>query len=722
MKHLSSITSKFKKITSQSKPDTTAQPYNISTPSYNMPPRKWIIIPALCLLAILSCILIDASHNTETSDYRSKLLSSIDASDSFSEFQNDLFRYEVTANSVTTAYILHHPEQYNIPRLNPILSDFSSKNYTNDVKNETSKKTVSALSKKLSTFQKDTLKPNDQLTYDLLKKHLALNEAFCGYTYYETLLGKTTGAAANLPVTLSEYPLQNSENVETYLKLLKQVPDYFDNVIAYEDDRAKSGLATPVFLLKDTEKELSRFIKSLKSDDNCFVSTFLSRIRAIPSLSQKDRSNYISTNKYYVNQYIIPAYEKLYAYIKEKINLTTDKNEENTTTSSTKQSSTTEQDSTIIDAVPDSTITTMIKSLPDNENHSIRTSSNQNQLKSTYEPSSTASKQSLSKNSDELPEANTSYGLAAYPGGKEYYELLVKDTTGSYRPVQDLIHMTEQSLNQALSDVLYIATTNPDAYLYYCDHPVETGFHSPDGILEVLSLMIREDYPLLESTPAYRIKIVSDSLAEMVSPAFYMIPAIDDYQTNTIYINPLYTSEENGNLFTTLAHEGFPGHLYQTVYFNQTKPSPIRQILDYPGYVEGWATYVELNSFSFIDFPKYADTLPILYRSDTIINLALSSRIDLGVNYEGWTLSDTCKLFEDLGFNSYYAADIYSYVVEAPGNYLSYFIGCLEIEDLKTQYRNLKMENYSDLDFHKALLDIGPGDFDTIREYLLNTN
>ena len=127
---------------------------------------------------------------------------------------------------------------------------------------------------------------------------------------------------------------------------------------------------------------------------------------------------------------------------------------------------------------------------------------------------------------------------------------------------------------------------------------------------------------------------------------------------------------------------------------------------------------MELNSFSLINYTKYKESLPILYRLDAIINLALSSRIDIGVNYEGWTLEDTCKYFEELGFNSYYASDIYSYVVESPGNYLSYFIGYLEIEELKKEYKNLKMENYTDKDFHKALLDIGPADFETIRKYM----
>ncbi len=40
-------------------------------------------------------------------------------------------------------------------------------------------------------------------------------------------------------------------------------------------------------------------------------------------------------------------------------------------------------------------------------------------------------------------------------------------------------------------------------------------------------------------------------------------------------------------MFSTLAHEGYPGHLYQTNYFLSTNPSPLRTFLHCDGYDEG---------------------------------------------------------------------------------------------------------------------------------------
>ena len=58
-------------------------------------------------------------------------------------------------------------------------------------------------------------------------------------------------------------------------------------------------------------------------------------------------------------------------------------------------------------------------------------------------------------------------------------------------------------------------------------------------------------------------------MEEYLSPAFYMVPAIDSTKNNVIYINQGHMPDDI-SLFTTLAHEGYPGHLYQTVSVSYT--------------------------------------------------------------------------------------------------------------------------------------------------------
>lgn len=616
--------------------------------------KRLFLLTALTILCAIFLTVLYELRPIDRSSYRNKLYREMLHTVSVSDFSDQLFRYEITQDSITTAYHLRQPERYRIPSLPATLSSFDAKEYEQAAASK-GNNSIQNLLKQLQQLPHDSLSDSESLCYDLMEQYLSLSGSLQQYPYYQSLLGASTGVQVNLPVTLCEYPLTDASSVDTYLQILQQIPDYFNNVIRYETKRTSLGYPVPSFLSLATKQQLQTFLTGLKETDNCFTETFSTRIQDMESLSASQKKKYILQNQDIIRTSILPAYETLYAYCDRQT-----------------ASIDFKQPDTDTPATPDSLI-----------------------------------------------DPDTDYGLCSLPSGKDYYSYLVRQATGSSRSITDLITMTDHALQNTLGNVLNIALTDQTAYLYYCEHPLETYYNSPEAILEALSLMIRKDYPVLKTQPHYVIKQVPKSLAASLSPAFYMIPAMDDYSNNTIYINSLYTNDENGNLFTTLAHEGFPGHLYQTVYFNSTRPSPIRHILDYPGYVEGWASYVEMNIFPYLDYPLDGNSLCKLYQSDTIINLALCSRIDLGVNYEGWTLNDTRHFFEENGFRDYYAENVYSYVVESPSNYLSYFIGYLEIEDLKSAYRNLKMENYSDQDFHKHFLDIGPADFDTIRKSLL---
>lgn len=645
---------------------------------------------------------------TDRESYQTKLLEEMEQASSFPEFTDALFRYEVSADSITTAYTLKDPSSCQLPELGATLTTFSFSSYEKRKTKQTEQTTLSLLSDLLGTFDVSELNAQEQITYSLLQKEFDLNRQLASYAYYEDLLGSSNGVQANLPVTLAEYPLYTEDNIKTYLALLPQIPDYFHNVIAYERHRTELGYQTPSFLLHATKDGLKQMLEDFEQGDNCLAATFEERIRRVPELSSKQREDYETCNRNHIQKYVIPAYRELYDYVEEMLASSDESEHAHASSSASRDSEAASSESADQTTVTSSDVKPANATLTGTKRFHIRLAD--------------SDRQSYRVNKEYIPKAGTSYGLSSLPDGASYYSLLVKSNTGSDRSVPELIEMTEQTLKNTLGTVLHIALTDQPAYLYYVDHPLETCYESPDSILQVLSLMIREDYPLLANTPSYEIKSVPDSLASFLSPAFYMIPALDNYEDNTIYINELYTNTEKGNLFTTLAHEGFPGHLYQTVYFNETDPLLIRHLINYPGYVEGWATYAEINSFAFLDYPLDGDSLCRLYQSDTIINLALCSRIDLGVNYENWTIEDVDTFFHDNGFNSYYAADVYSYVVEAPATYLRYFIGYLEILELKEAYRNEKMEEASEKDFHKALLDAGPGDFGTIRTYILQND
>ena len=133
--------------------------------------------------------------------------------------------------------------------------------------------------------------------------------------------------------------------------------------------------------------------------------------------------------------------------------------------------------------------------------------------------------------------------------------------------------------------------------------------------------------------------------------------------------------------FTTLAHEGFPGHLYQTIISYQSGLPAIRSILNYPGYVEGWATYVEMMSYHYAALREDAATLLALNQSAL---LSLYASTDIGIHYDGWSLADTIKFWNDYGISDPDTiAEIYRYIISEPANYLPLLCGLSAVSGIK---------------------------------------
>ena len=168
--------------------------------------------------------------------------------------------------------------------------------------------------------------------------------------------------------------------------------------------------------------------------------------------------------------------------------------------------------------------------------------------------------------------------------------------------------------------------------------------------------MITEDFPAIPQQTGCTVKYVDEALEPYSAPAFYMVPPIDDMAENTIYINRLDTAE-GLSLFTTLAHEGYPGHLYQTVYsgsyLRSIGASPLRSILSYGGYTEGWATYTELLSYDYAirltkDMHPETEALYLAEKQNRQIQLCLYSILDIFIHYKGAPYERDCEILSPI--------------------------------------------------------------------------
>lgn len=305
-------------------------------------------------------------------------------------------------------------------------------------------------------------------------------------------------------------------------------------------------------------------------------------------------------------------------------------------------------------------------------------------------------------------------GLCYLPEGKEYYEYLVHSTTGDSSGIisiesriKEEIIRTSEGIQSLLQPDSGLTSTSLEGF----------ALPEPEETLEQLQQITAKDFPTPPSVEC-SVKYVHDSLEDYLSPAFYMIPPIDDIENNVIYINQ--GSDYNAlELYTTLAHEGYPGHLYQTVTFESKNQEPLRSILNFGGYVEGWATYVEMYAYNtWEEDPLLAS----LYQQNRSLMLGISSLLDIGIHYHGYNRTEVANFLSNFGITEETSNSLYNNILESPANYLKYYVGYLNFQDLQTHLRDTLGDQFSLKEYHARVLNIGPCSFSILKQYLTDSD
>jgi len=316
-------------------------------------------------------------------------------------------------------------------------------------------------------------------------------------------------------------------------------------------------------------------------------------------------------------------------------------------------------------------------------------------------------------------------GLAHFPEGQEYYLHLLAQTTGSRRSIEEIKEWLFKDFRQNYNELVNLIRLHPDLLDMQDESNIPFFLDTPEVMLNDLKDKMATDFPSFPADIELKVKKVSPAMENYASPAYYLSPPIDYYWKNTIYINQ--KNNLNGlSLYTTLAHEGYPGHLYQTVFnrffMEQTNGNPLRHILHFGGYQEGWALYVEMESFNFAkdlmiaDYPE-VDYLYEYIRLNHALQLGLYSLLDIAIHYDGADLDQVRKILVTIGIvDKNVCISIFDYIVSEPANYPKYYLGYLEILSLKDKAKSLWGEKYSDYEFHRVFLEAGPSDFRTLQE------
>lgn len=581
--------------------------------------HRHTLFASICFILLSGTILFGCGQaSTQTSLKQKK----------FDRFLNSCFREYAAENTVTLHFKLSNPSAYGIkapvsPTYGNLSSDILKKNCSRSKE----------LLQKLYTFPTSSLTKKQKLTWQIFQDYL--NESIMNekYILYSSPLG-TNGLQSEIPVTLSEYRLDNEKDIKDYLSLVNQVPELFTQILDFEQERRNAGIISPSFVISDTIEQIDQFLNA-SEENNLLIQSFEERLANVKSLSKDQKASYIANNRLLVTDKVFPAYKSL--------------------------------------------------------------------------------KTSLQSYTNELKNTSSKERLCEYKNGRDYYKFLLMSNVGTDFSPEDCITILESQLKNTVKDISSLTAKNKDLYTEYLS--AAPALSAPKEIMNTLKNDSLIDFPEIKNISC-QLKNVPDALSGTSACAFYLVPPIDSTKDNIIYINK--SRVDSNELFSTLAHEGYPGHLYQTNYFLTTNPSPLRTFLHCAGYDEGWGTYAQLYSYNFIEFKNVDEQttkqLRQLYRDNDLLSLSLSSLCDLYVNYKNYDENALANYLQTYGIDKDSAQNLYRYVIENPTTYLSYSIGCYELDQLKQTMSDSLGKAFKISDFHEAVLNVGSCNFSILRQ------
>lgn len=571
----------------------------------------------------------DTTENTERAQ-ESFSEDALKKQQEFEQYLDDYFKDVVTDDTLTYNYTIKDGTDYGLEEPEVTLGDpgMTAEEIGQD------KEEFEGWVKKLDAIDRSCLTEDQKLTYDVLDEYFEVSAGIFDDVYLYEPFSPMRGLQANIATNFTDYRFDDKGDVERYIELLGQIPDYFAEYLDFEQEKSEKG-----YFMSDAvcDKVISQCKDFVADKENHFmVTTFNDNIDALDFLTDEEKAEYKEANKQAVENSLLPAFENV------------------------------------------AEVLSGLKGTGTNDG-----------------------------------------GICNYDGGKEYYEYLLKNFAGTAKSPEEVIDMLDTELQKLMVSLYQYYLGNQAAYEYFAANYdsifAETDQMTASEMVDKMMETASEHYPDA-GTINYKAEALDKNLETIMDDvlAYYMAPAIDDPDNNLIRVNGLHTD----GMWTTLAHEGYPGHMLQNAYYMSTDPEPVRTLMNFLGYKEGWAMYACYDSLYYYEYeePEYGDTIAALYQLNDEMSYLMMGRVDLGINYEGWTLQDTADYLTKNGMDGSAAQELYTTMVGDPAVYQSYSTGYYEMKELR-DYAEEKMGDDFDLKtFNTIILETGPCQFDILKE------
>lgn len=310
---------------------------------------------------------------------------------------------------------------------------------------------------------------------------------------------------------------------------------------------------------------------------------------------------------------------------------------------------------------------------------------------------------------------NNEEGLSYLKNGKKYYEILLKSKIGSNKTVPKVKSLLNKYAEKSL---------NKMQTLYIKDHTIleeaektQTTFENYQEIMSFLKENYENDFPTVNKLE-YEINDIDTKLASSGISAYYVVPALDTTKKNQIKVNTQNNTRLINDIqtYTTLAHEGIPGHMYMYQYLYENCDHLYLKLQSHLSFTEGYATYVELYSMKYLK--NINQDIIDLYSYNDLYSSCIIALADIGIHYDGWDFSTFCQNMERYGMSSNESVlqKQYQQIQANPTTFLPYYVGVIEILDLKEKAQEELGSQFVDKEFHEALIQDGSRLFDIVED------
>ncbi|MEG1525111.1 MAG: DUF885 family protein [Clostridia bacterium] len=544
------------------------------------------------------------------------------ASEKFSALDLEVFRWYATNDGYSFHSLISDPSVFQIDRA---MVTMNLGEFTEEDSKRYSLQAASYL-EQLLRIPRMALTEREQFSYDVMQQFLEEMADDTNYEYYYEPLTEFSGIHADLPLMLALFEMHSEQDIQDYLSLLADVPRYFGQVLAYEQERASRGM----FMTEDALDAILKGCKSIiDSRRNSFLyATFNEAVDNIEGLPPEQVKDFKQRNTALIKNEFIDAYVALYDGLK-----------------------------------------------------------------------------ALRKSCRE-PEGMHALGEKA----TAYFELMLQSEGNNQLSVEETLELLKNELYFMYATSAEIQQNNPKVWNAATD--LTSG--KTDTDLEQLKAIAAEILPALPDDTMLTISAVPEELESMMSPACYVIPPIDAWKDNKVFIN---TANEDSTLFLTLAHETYPGHMYQYVYQRGLPDLGVTQrVLHYSGYAEGWAQlseYLAAQNQNVYD----KDYCTLMFYNNMLSSAIIPAVVSILVNCYSYSKESVKTFLSGLGLtDEAYTDSYFNLAVNQPYYTFSYAIGYSQLMSLLRDAQTDLGDSFDQKNFLKTYLDFGPCYFNLVKE------